>query len=410
MSVRKRQWTGSKGETREGWQADYTDAQGARRRKMFTRKKDAEAFLLTARSEVRDGVHVADSETITIAEAGKLWLKSGEAAGLERTTMNQRRQHLGLHIVPFVGTVRLNKITVPGVREFQDRLAKEGRSAAMIKRAVVSLGSIIADAQDRGLAVRNPVHERSRARSSARPTEKRARARLQVGVDIPLPGEIKAMLEHAAGRWRPLLMTAVFTGMRSSEMRGLTWANVDIEDKLVHVRQRADAFNVIGRPKSEAGDRTIPIPPIVANILREWKLACPRRDTGRKDDAGNPITELHFVFPTGAGNIESHGNIINRGLLPAMMAAGCTVDTGLVDDMGDPILAAKYSGLHALRHFYASWCINPVTQGGQGLPPKVVQERMGHASIVMTMDTYGHLFPRGDDEAALQTAAAALLA
>jgi integrase len=49
----------------------------------------------------------------------------------------------------------------------------------------------------------------------------------------------------------------------------------------------------------------------------------------------------------------------------------------------------KYTGLHSLRHFYASWCINPVDRGGQGLPPKVVQDRLGHSSIVMTMDTYG---------------------
>ena len=66
---------------------------------------------------------------------------------------------------------------------------------------------------------------------------------------------------------------------------------------------------------------------------------------------------------------------------------------GLTDHEGKP----KYTGLHALRHFYASWCINPLEHGGQGLPPKVVQERLGHASIVMTMDTYGHLFPPGDD-------------
>ena len=57
----------------------------------------------------------------------------------------------------------------------------------------------------------------------------------------------------------------------------------------------------------------------------------------------------------------------------------------------------KYTGLHSLRHFYASWCINSPEHGGQGLPPKAVQERLGHSSIVMTMDIYGHLFPASDD-------------
>jgi integrase len=71
---------------------------------------------------------------------------------------------------------------------------------------------------------------------------------------------------------------------------------------------------------------------------------------------------------------------------------------------------AKYTGLHCLRHFYASWCINPVEQGGLELPPKVVQERLGHSSITMTYDRYGHLFPRGDDSEALAAAESALIA
>jgi hypothetical protein len=66
-------------------------------------------------------------------------------------------------------------------------------------------------------------------------------------------------------------------------------------------------------------------------------------------------------------------------------------------------------GRDGARHFYASWCINPEDRGGQGLLPKVVQDRLGHSSIVMTMDTYGHLFPRGDDEAELAAAEKAFL-
>lgn len=71
---------------------------------------------------------------------------------------------------------------------------------------------------------------------------------------------------------------------------------------------------------------------------------------------------------------------------------------------GQPITVAKYTGLHSLRHFFASRCINQPQHGGLGLPPKVVQERMGHPSIAMTMDVYGHLFPSTDDSYALATA------
>jgi integrase len=80
-----------------------------------------------------------------------------------------------------------------------------------------------------------------------------------------------------------------------------------------------------------------------------------------------------------------------------------------LDPAGRPILTAKYSGMHALRHFYASWCINRRVDGGLELPAKLVQERMGHASIKITLDLYGHLFPRGDDGSELAAAELALI-
>ena len=72
-------------------------------------------------------------------------------------------------------------------------------------------------------------------------------------------------------------------------------------------------------------------------------------------------------------------------------------------------MAPKY-GMHALRHFYASWCINRRQDGGLELPPKTVQERLGHSSITMTLDVYGHLFPAdGDDFEDMRRAEDALL-
>jgi len=125
---------------------------------------------------------------------------------------------------------------------------------------------------------------------------------------------------------------------------------------------------------------------MVVNTLREWKLACPK-------------SELELVFPTAKGRVEHHKNIV-RVLRPVLVKAGLT------DPEGEP----KYTGLHALRHFYVSWCINRRAEGGLELPAKLVQERLGHASIVMTMDRYGHLFPRSDDGAELAAAERALLA
>jgi integrase len=383
MSVRKRIWT-SKGVEKSGWQADYFDSEGVRRRKMFDRKKDADAFLLSAKSEVRDGLHVPDSATITVADAGKQWLKSGAAADLERTTIDQRKQHLNLHIIPFIGQDKLNKITVPSVRAFQDNLRDNGRSAAMIKRVTVSLGSILADAQLRGQAVRNPVHEMSRAKSSRAKVEKRQSKRLEVGVDIPTNDEVRAIITAAEGRWRPFLITAIFTGLRASELRGLRWSDVDLVKAMLHVRQRADKYHAIGMPKTDAGQRKVPLTPMVVNTLKEWKLACPKG-------------ELDLVFPTGAGKVEGLSNIITRGFLPIQIRAGVVIGQG--DDA-----KAKYSGLHALRHWFASWCINRKSDGGLELTAKAVQERMGHSNIAVTMDTYSHMFPAVDEQAALAAA------
>lgn len=119
---------------------------------------------------------------------------------------------------------------------------------------------------------------------------------------------------------------------------------------------------------------------------------------------------LDLVFPNGTGKVEQLNNILRRGLHPAWVAAGVAVDSGEVDEDGKPVLAPKYTGMHALRHFYASWCINRRKDGGLELPPKVVQERLGHSSIMMTMDVYGHLFPRSDDADEMAEAERAFLA
>jgi integrase len=162
---------------------------------------------------------------------------------------------------------------------------------------------------------------------------------------------------------------------------------VGLKKAELHVRQRADRFGVMGKLKSESAERTIPIGPLVLNTLREWKLACPKG-------------ELGLVFPNGNGHVEDHANLVKRILKPVQIAAG------VVNAKGN----AKYAGLHSLRHFYASWCINQKTDGGLELPPKTVQARLGHSSIVMTLDTYGHLFPRGDDGGELAEAERLLLA
>lgn len=381
MSVRKRVWqTPKNDEIREAWVADYTDQAGKQRIKTFTLKRDAEAFEATVRVNVAKGIH--SHSRLTIAAAGQLWLKEAEKRGLERATVESYRQHLDYHIVPFLGGVRLADLTVPMVRAFEDRLRAEGRSPAMIKRVLVDLGGILGDAQERGLVAQNVVHARGKRQQNGNGRHRRA---LKVGVDIPSPTEVRAILSALNGRYRPLLVTAIFTGLRASELRGLRWPDVDLKKAELHVRQRADRYATLGPTKTATSQRAIPLPPVVVNTLREHRLGCPKG-------------EIDLVFPNRDGGIEARTNIIDGGLHPVQIAAG------VVDETGKP----KYA-LHSLRHFYASWCINRRADGGLELPLKVVQHRLGHASIQMTSDRYGHLFPSTDTGAEMAAAEKSLI-
>ena len=112
------------------------------------------------------------------------------------------------------------------------------------------------------------------------------------------------------------MLVAIFCGLRASELRGLRWADVDFEARRLNLTQRADASHKIGKLKSKAAYRSIPCPPMVLNALREWKLVCPKRATETKDAAGEPVKVLELVFPNGLGKVESHSNLIERGLDP----------------------------------------------------------------------------------------------
>jgi integrase len=201
----------------------------------------------------------------------------------------------------------------------------------------------------------------------------RDKRKLEIGKDVPSPAEIKRLYEATAGdrprqkRKRALLLVAAFCGLRASELRGLRWEDIKIDE--LQVDQRADRFGNIGNPKSASSRRIVPLSPDVTRALREWRIA----------QGGGTL-----VFATKRGTIETHTNML-RSLGLVMR------DAGVVDKDGD----AKYT-LHDFRHFFASWCISPKERGGRGLSPKVVQEWLGHSTIAMTLDRYGHLFKEVD--------------
>ena len=343
------------------WQASYIDGAGKRRAKLFDRKSDGEAWLVETRHDVARGVHTPGSLSPNVKDAAALWIKRCNEKRLERSTICAYEEHVDLHISPFIGAKKLAELTVPAVNAFGDQLREAGRSAAMIKRVIRSLGAIFKEARRRGLSALAPTEGLELdlpERDDPRPV-------------IPTKQELQARESRI---WRALVLVAVFCGLRASELRGLRWIDVDFEVRQINVNQRADIYHKIGKLKSKSAYRSIPCPSLVLNALREWKLQCPKGDMG-------------LVFPNGLGRVEALSNIMQRGFDPIQIAAGVVAQKLALDASGQPMTTtvAKY-GLHALRHACASLWI----EGGKN--PKAIQALMGHSTIQMTYDVYGHLF------------------
>jgi integrase len=376
-SIRKRTWTANAVE-KQAWLVDYRDQSGKRRAKAFPNKKAAEAWKVNALHEVSQGTHTPASTSITMTQVFERWIDHCEAEGLEHGTLVQRRQHLKLHIQPFIGGEKLASLTMPRIHQFDTQLRKAGRSLQMRRKVLTNVKTALSFAMGRGLVAQNV------ARSvKIKSEDRRSVGRLKEGQDFPSKVEIKMLIDKAPARWRPFIITAIFTGMRASELRGLRWQDVDLDRGIVHVRQRADAWHRIGAPKSAAGTRDIPLVPMAVNALRQWRASCPKG-------------ELDLVFPNGAGRVESQGNILNRVWGPLQL------DCDITDDDGKPRFT-----FHSLRHAAASLFIAHLNW-----TPKRVQSVLGHASITMTFDRYGHLFAdhEGDREAMKKLEAAIVAA
>lgn len=291
------------------------------------------------------------TSAINVSKAAKIWLARCELEKLERATLHSYRGHVKNHIEPKIGHLLLTDLSAVHVRDFLDRMLQDS-TRAMAKKCLTTLRSIISAAQERGLVLHNVARDVKLRRSERHDPDR----------VFPTKDEIRALITTASPRHQPLIMTAIFTGMRMSELRGLTWDAINFERSILTVRKRADRYCDMGNTKSKSGRREIPFGPQLAKVLKEWKLACP---------AG----ALNLVFPNGVGKVETHSNIYNRIFKPLMLKCG------IVDGEGAP----RFS-LHALRHAAASLFIE------QGWPPKKIQTMLGHSSITMTYDVYGHLF------------------
>lgn len=268
---------------------------------------------------------------------------------------------------------------MPVVQVYLDALL-ETRSKAMGGKAVRALSSIITEAQRRGLVAQNVAKGVKVIRSN----------REKKKIVVPPKQDLRAMMDEAAADFpdfRPLLLTAIFAGLRSSELRGLRRSDVDLRTAEIAICQRADQWGEIGPPKSQAGHRTIPIPPLLVSVLREWILRA-------------PPSPLGLLFPNTQGGVRLHSNMLNREYWPLQVAAGLWEPTGRRDEDGQPNVRARHD-FHSLRHATASAWIK------QHVDLKRLTTWLGHASVQTTLDVYGHLIRDQHGDAAIVAAAQA---
>src|SRR6516225_11710347 len=207
---------------------------------------------------------------------------------MERSTRQQYKSHVDHIAASSIGNIKLARLTMPAVTDFSDELLRGGMSLATARKVLTSLKTLISAAQNRGLVAQN-VASTVRFKKDDRKKE----------LVIPTKDEVRRIFDHA-GKWRPILITAALTGLRSSELRGLMWSDVDLDPKMpvLQVRRRADYTGALGAPKSRAGTRTVPLAPPVVDALKEHRLASPK--------------PLQYVFANGRGHVEFHSNIQER--------------------------------------------------------------------------------------------------
>jgi integrase len=363
--ISKRTWTTRKGEEKTAWVVRYPDQSGKWHLHTETTKKGADAWFHKVCNEVLQGVHVPPSGSLTIAEAGQHWLETcTDTKKLERGTLRNYRNFLENHIIPRIGDVKLSQLLPPRLVEFRDALLKD-LSRRTAQGTMANLYRLLAHAQEHGWVIINAAEPVERVS-----LKRRDQAKIQIGRGVPDRQEIAKILDAATPRWRPALTVAALTGLRKGELRALAWDAVDLRvgHEAIDVHRRADQWGALGWPKSIAGQRVIPLGPAVAQVLREWRVAYPF-------DREKGVVFCTFNRATKGGILGHHD------LWDAFRAA--QLRAGVVNDAG----RAKYT-FHALRHFYASICI-----AGNQFSPKELQVLLGHASIQMTYDTYGHLFP-----------------
>jgi integrase len=349
-SVRSRIWKGQR-----VWFIDYVAATGQRIRQTIgpgeQGKRLAKRVLAQREAEAQLGIHrLPASRTPTFAEVAADWLQRLRGRNLSPKTLESYEGLVRLHLLPTFGHRRLGSITRRDVELF---LAEKSavRAAKTVGEMLTLLKAILADAVAHGHLAQNPAAGVRVVRPDREET-----------MHILTPHEVGRLLDVAEEPWRTLYLVAVHTGLRRGELLALRWSDFDLAERRLYVRRSLARIRTTGGYavrevplKTRHSRRMVDFSPTVADAL----LRLPAGDDPERD----------FVFRSRAGGAIDPDNV-DRAFKRHLAMAGL------------PVIR-----FHDLRHTHASLLI------AAGVHPKAIQARLGHSSITVTMDRYGHLMP-----------------
>jgi integrase len=241
--------------------------EGRKLRKTFRDKSEASSWRIDAKRAVNRG-ELASPTKITVAEAIAEWFAAARQGVVlarhdepyrDRTLYGLER-HAERHIIPELGARRLSEIKRNDVTAFANRLIAAGKSPSTVRNVLAPLGAVYRWYADRGVITVNPVAAYKRPRVTSR------RER------FASPDEAMRLIAAIPKSDRPLWATAFYTGLRLSELRGLRWRDVDLARGVLRVERTVDDQGRVGKPKSKAGRRRVPIIPRLRDELVEHRL------------------------------------------------------------------------------------------------------------------------------------------
>lgn len=317
----------------------------------------ADAAREEKRRRRRDGETV-QPDKVRLCDFAASWL-DGQAQ-LKASTRALYGHRIARQLLPTLGRLYVHEIRKDDVTGLIARLTREGLSPYTVRGVVMLLGAMLTDALDRGMVRANVV---SQLKDKEKPKRGNREMRILSAAEIP------RVIAAADDRYRVLIATAVFTGLRQGELLGLRWQDVDLDEARLRVRHQLDRNGRLSAPKTDTSKRTVTLFPSLVEMLREHR---------REALARGHASPESFVFASEVGTPLHFRNVGRRGLDTALARAG-------ID--GTPKLR-----FHDLRHTFASLLI------AQGATILWVSRQMGHSKPSITLDVYGHLFQAEEHE------------